>query len=105
MSDKDIAFFVIILFALIMPGMIQLLLRQRKTQTNTEEISYDLHSSETTPVPCSACGKAPRLKERWWRNTPAGPLLVTKWYECRRWLGLRLCNIGSNHTNEKAWET
>lgn len=56
-----------------------------------------------TPLRCPNCGKIPRLKERWHIEFQTLPWLVTYWYECRRWFGLKLCNRGPEHTNTKDW--
>lgn len=50
--------------------------------------------------PCPNCGSVPVLNERWQYGTR---LLLIYWYECRRWLGLRLCRRGQAVTMEKDW--
>lgn len=60
----------------------------------------------TTPKPCPRCGKLPKLMERWsdeGANRGFPSYLVTHWYACRRWFGLRLCHKGPEHTNVKDW--
>jgi len=55
------------------------------------------------PARCPTCGGVPKLREQWWYPGGSSSLLVTRWYECRRWFGLRLCRRGPEHTNEKGW--
>ena len=63
----------------------------------------DWLTESATPRPCSRCGRLPKLRERSYYYLGTGPLLYERWYECRRWCGLRLCQRGETHTNEKTW--
>lgn len=66
----------------------------------------ELPKPDEQPMPCPTCGKLPELKGRWFNEGgpyAPGRLLVMRWYECRRWFGLRLCRRGPSHTNAKDW--
>lgn len=50
--------------------------------------------------PCPNCGKQPKLVQMY---TYEGRGLYKLWYECRKWLGLRVCHRSPEHWIEKDW--
>jgi hypothetical protein len=51
------------------------------------------------PMLCARCGNTPRLKTADW-HVGAGEYY---WFECRRWLGLRLRQSGRRCAFEREW--
>jgi hypothetical protein len=69
------------------------------TVTTRSLYGYD----PTPPLPCRKCGGKPRIVDAFEYGRGREASRVYYWVECRRWLGLRLCQRTETMCNFKDW--